>query len=118
MTENYRDLVQSISGKLRQFAKEIPETQQGFMQTAKATHTEGALSKKHKELMAMSIAIAARCQGCLGFHAQACVKLGVTRAEFMEMLQVAIYMGGGPSVMTGAEALIAFEEYGGEKAAE
>ncbi|MCB5195262.1 carboxymuconolactone decarboxylase family protein [Deefgea salmonis] len=117
MSHSYKQLVQDISGKLREFAKEIPETQQGFMQTAKATHTEGALSKKHKELMAMSIAIAARCQGCLGFHAQACVKLGVTRAEFMEMLQVAIYMGGGPSVMTGAEALLAFEEYGGQNSA-
>jgi hypothetical protein len=27
------------------------------------------------------------------------------------MLQVAIYMGGGPSVMTAAEAQIAFDEF-------
>ena len=44
------------------------------------------------------------------------VKLGVTRAEFQEMLQVAIYMGGGPSLMTAAEALAAYEEFGGELA--
>lgn len=70
-----------------------------------------------KELMAMAVGIAVRCQGCLAFHAQACVKMGVTRAEFEEMLQVAMYMGGGPSVMTAAEALAAYEEFGGEKAA-
>ncbi|WP_410498162.1 carboxymuconolactone decarboxylase family protein [Chitinibacter sp. S2-10] len=116
MSEQYHQIVRDISSKLREFHKEIPETAQAFNAMAKATHSDGAISKKHKELMAMAIAIAARCEGCLGFHAQACVKLGVTRAEFLEMIQVAVYMGGGPSMMTSAEALMAYEEYGGEKA--
>ncbi|WP_047391796.1 carboxymuconolactone decarboxylase family protein [Chitinibacter sp. ZOR0017] len=115
--QHYHQIVREISGKLREFNQEIPDTAQAFGALTKATHTDGAISKKHKELMAMAIAIAARCQGCLGFHAQACVKLGVTRAEFLEMLQVAVYMGGGPSMMTAAEAMLAYEEYGGEVAA-
>ena len=48
---------------------------------------------------------------------KALVELGCTRAEFMEMLQVAVYMGGGPSLMTAAEALLAYESFGGELAA-
>jgi alkylhydroperoxidase/carboxymuconolactone decarboxylase family protein YurZ len=43
--------------------------------------------------------------------------MGVARKEFEEVLQVAIYMGGGPSAMTTAEAMLAYEEFGGEKAA-
>lgn len=117
MTASYKDLAGQIGGKLKEFSKEIPETMQGFSQMSKATHGDGALSAKHKELIAMAIGIAARCQGCLAFHAQACVKMGVTRAEFEEMIQVAVYMGGGPSLMTAAEAMIAYEEFGGEKAA-
>jgi len=117
MTANYKQLTSDISSKLKEFSKEIPDTMQGFNQLAKASHTEGALTAKTKELIATAIAVAARCQGCLGFHAQACVRMGVTRAEFEEVLQVAIYMGGGPSVMTAAEALLAYEEFGGEKAA-
>ncbi len=116
MTTAYKDIVHLINTKMKDFRKEIPETLQGFNMMAAATHHEGALTRKTKELMAMAIGIAARCQGCLGFHAQACVKLGVTRAEFEEMLQVAIYMGGGPSLMTAAEALAAYEEFGGEQA--
>ncbi len=116
MTEGYKETARQIGSKLKDFGKEIPETMQGFNQMSKATHTDGALSAKTKELIAMAIGISARCQGCLAFHAQACVKLGVTRAEFEEMLQVAIYMGGGPSLMTAAEAMLAYEEYGGEKA--
>lgn len=117
MTNQYKSTVADISARLAQMNKEIPATMAAFGQMSKATHADGALDKKTKELIAMAIGISARCQGCLGFHAKACVSMGVTRAEFMEMLQVAIYMGGGPSVMTAAEALQAYEEFGGEKAA-
>lgn len=116
MTNSYKQLGSDLGAKLAEFRREIPETMQGFNQMSKATHSDGALDAKTKELIAIAIGIAARCQGCLAFHAQACVKLGVTRAEFEEMLQVAIYMGGGPSLMTAAEAMMAFEEFGGEKA--
>ena len=117
MSSNYKELAALLGAKMKNFKTEIPETMQGFTQMAAATHSDGALSKKNKELIAMAIGVAVRCQGCIAFHAQACVKMGVTRAEFEEMLQVAIYMGGGPSVMTAAEALAAYEEFGGEKAA-
>ena len=116
MSGSYKDLSKQIGSKLVEFSKRIPETMQGFNQMSKATHGDGALDAKTKELIAMAIGIATRCQGCLAFHAQACVRLGVTRAEFEEMLQVAVYMGGGPSLMTAAEATLAYEEFGGEKA--
>lgn len=108
---NYKSLASAIGTQLKTFRRDIPDTMQGFSQMASATHVDGALSAKQKELMAMAIAIAMRCQGCLAFHAQACRKMGVTQEEFNEMLQVAIYMGGGPSVMTAAEAQIAFDEF-------
>ena len=47
----------------------------------------------------------------LDFHTQSLIKLGVTREEFLETLSMAIYMGGGPSLMYAAEALKAFEEF-------
>ena len=61
-------------------------------------------------MIALGIGVAARCDGCIGFHTQALIKLGVTRAEFEEALGVAIYMGGGPSVMYAARAIAAYEE--------
>ena len=108
---DYKALASQIGAKLKTFRSDIPETMKGFGLMAGATHADGALTAKSKELMAMAIAIAMRCQGCLAFHAQACRKMGVTQEEFNEMLQVAIYMGGGPSVMTAAEAQIAFDQF-------
>ncbi|HJV05812.1 MAG TPA: carboxymuconolactone decarboxylase family protein [Chromobacteriaceae bacterium] len=116
MSHDYRELTQDLSAKLAEMHREIPETMKGFGMMSKTAHVEGVLSNKTKELIALAIGIASRCQGCLGFHTKALVKLGCTRAEFMEMLQVAVYMGGGPSLMTAAEALMAYEEFGGETA--
>ncbi len=111
------ELINRISAKLKNFQQEMPDTMLGFAQMNKPANADGALSAKTKELIAMAIGISVRCEGCLAFHARACVKHGVTRAEFEEMLQVAVYMGGGPSLMFAAEALAAYEEFGGEKAA-
>ena len=114
MNHDYHQLATELSTKLAEFRKEIPETMKGFGQMSRAAHADGALDNKTKELIALAIGIANRCQGCLAFHAKALVELGCMRAEFMEMLQVAVYMGGGPSLMTAAEALLAYEEFGGE----
>lgn len=116
MQHDYQQLTTELNGKLADLRHEATDTMKGFGQMARIVHGDGALTQKQKELIAMGIGIAARCQGCLGFHAKALVKLGTTRAEFMEMLEVAMYMGGGPSVMTAAEALMAYEQFGGEQA--
>ena len=61
--------------------------------------------------VALAIAVTTRCDGCIGFHAKALVALGATRAEVEETLAVAVYMGGGPSLMYSADALVAFEQF-------
>ncbi len=71
---------------------------------------EGAVSAKHKELIALAIGVTQRCSGCIGFHIKALQKLGATRQELDEMLAVAVYMGGGPALMYAAEAIHAWEE--------
>ena len=70
---------------------------------------EGALSCKHKELIALAIGVTQRCSGCIGFHVKALQKLGATRTELEEMLAVCVYMGGGPALMYTAEALKAWD---------
>jgi alkylhydroperoxidase/carboxymuconolactone decarboxylase family protein YurZ len=42
---------------------------------------------------------------------EALVRLGATRAEIEECLGMAIYMGGGPSLMYAADAIAAYEQY-------
>ncbi len=117
MAKQYRDITRSISASLAKLRPAIPDVTTAFSQMAKAALRDGALDKKTKELIALAIGVAVRCDGCIGFHVDALVRLGATRAELEEVLGMAIYMGGGPSLMTAAEALAAWEEYAGAKPA-
>src|SRR5262249_32182633 len=83
----------------------------GFGDLARAATRDGALDKKTKELIALALGVAAHCDACIGFHAKALVQLGATKAEVEEALGMAVYMGGGPSLMYSANAVAAFEEF-------
>jgi AhpD family alkylhydroperoxidase len=109
-TFDHQGLMQHINASLTPFRKAQPEAMAGFTQLARAATSEGVLSAKHKELMALAIGITQHCSGCVGFHVKALVKLGCTRAELEEMLSVCIYMGGGPALMYAAEALGAWDQ--------
>ena len=89
---------------------DVPGVMQGFNALADAAMKDGALTKKTKELIALALGVAGHCDACLGFHLRTLVTLGATRAEVEEALGVAVYMGGGPSLMYAADALTAFEE--------
>jgi AhpD family alkylhydroperoxidase len=109
--DKYSQITKDISKQLGAFNKEMPDVMAGFGALSKAATKDGVLDKKTKELIAMSLAVANHCQGCIGFHAQTLVKLNTSREELLETLSMAIYMGGGPSLMFAAEALEAFEEF-------
>jgi AhpD family alkylhydroperoxidase len=111
MTKVYKEITGDISSSLAKLRKELPDVMNAFSSLAQSATKDGALDKKTKELIALALGIAAHCDGCIGFHVQALIKLSVTREEFLEMLSMTIYMGGGPSLMYAAEALGAFEEF-------
>lgn len=111
MTKDYTQITKDISTNLKTLRTDIPDVMQGFSSMAKAATDDGALDKKTKELIALAIGVSARCDGCIGFHTQALVKLGVTKEEFEETLGMAVYMGGGPSLMYAADAMRAYEQF-------
>ncbi|MDM4765638.1 carboxymuconolactone decarboxylase family protein [Pelomonas sp. SE-A7] len=109
--KNYRAITSEVSSALTRLRAGIPETSRNFSALAQASTREGVLDRKTKELVAMALSVSARCDPCLGFHAEALVRLGCTRQELEEMLGVCVYMGGGPSLMYAAYALEAFEQF-------
>ena len=107
----YPALTQAISHQLAAMRRSQEATMAGFGAMAKGAMAGGALSEKHKELIALGISVSQRCAGCIGFHVKALRRLGATRAEFEEVLGVAVYMGGGPAAMYAAEALQAWDQF-------
>jgi AhpD family alkylhydroperoxidase len=110
-TNKYRNLTQSVSAGLSTLRTSTPEVMKSFNDLGKSATASGVLDTKTKELIALALSVAARCDPCIGFHAKALVKLGATRQEVDETLGVTTYMGGGPSLMYAANAIAAFEEF-------
>jgi AhpD family alkylhydroperoxidase len=95
----------------------IPETMAGFSALGKGAYADKALSRKFKELIALALGVAARCDGCVAYHARKVADLGVTRDEVLETLGVCVQMGGGPSMVYGGDALRAYDAFVAEKQA-
>lgn len=110
-THDWPGLAKDLSGLVGQIRGGIPEVMKGFSAMAKAAAADGALDAKSKELVALGIAISTRCDGCIAFHTRTARDLGTTREEIIEVIGMAVYMGGGPSLMYGALALEAFDQH-------
>lgn len=106
----------SIKADLKALNAAIPEVAKGFGALGKAAKAPGALDLKTKELIAVGIAVAERCEPCILFHVDALMKTGATRAELTDALGMAIQMGGGPSLMYSAKALSIWDEMAASRA--
>lgn len=114
---DWQDFMAETEANIATLTKEIPETAKGFGAMGKAAKADGALSEKTKEFIALGIAIATRCDSCIGFHIRSLVRLKATRDELCEALAMATYMGGGPSYAFSAKALQAYDHYTAESGA-
>lgn len=106
---DWNSFVTQTDGRMAQVRKGAPDVAKGFATLAGAAMKDGAIDAKTKELIALAIGITARCDGCLAYHARAAARLGASREEIVEVIGVAVYMGGGPSMIYGSEALAAFD---------
>ena len=111
MSKNYPKMATDLKTSVGRLSKGIPDTMKGFAAMREAAHAEGALEPKTKELIAMAIAIAVRCDGCIASHTNGAEMHGASREEVLETLSMAVLMGGGPSVVYAAQALDAFDQF-------
>ena len=110
MSQSYPDLIDDLNAAIASLRTGAPGPMKAFSGLAREALAPGALDLKTKELMAIAIAIATRCDGCVGFHVKAALRAGATREEVVETVSLAIYMGAGPSMIYAAETLRAFDE--------
>jgi AhpD family alkylhydroperoxidase len=109
--DKFLGLTRSVSTNLASLRTSTPDVMKSFGELGRAATADGTLDAKTKELIALALSVAARCDPCIGFHMKTLVKLGATRQEIDETLGVTTYMGGGPSLMYAANAIAAFDEF-------
>lgn len=86
-----------LMGKAKERAPEIGKAFGPFFQGLMRDGGDGSLPVKAKELIALGIAVALRCEHCIFAHVEKCVKAGATSREVMDAAGVAVMMGGGPA---------------------
>jgi len=59
---------------------------------------DGELSLKAKELMALGMSLLTRCEYCIVWHTYHSLQAGATPEEIYEAAEVAVSMGGGPTM--------------------
>jgi AhpD family alkylhydroperoxidase len=111
MVHDYGARIVEVDEYALQLRELIPDTMAAFGALSRAAQQKGALDRKTKELIALAIAAATRCDACIAYHARGAQRAGATRAEAAEAVGVAIQMGGGPSVNYAADALRAFDQF-------
>ncbi len=78
----------------RRFLENV-KTYKPFLELEENAFRDGAISKKMKELMALSISIVTKCEPCMEWHLDQALQNGATDEEIYETIDVSIEMGGG-----------------------
>lgn len=113
MGKDYAAISDAQDARATELFRGHPEAMRGHRAIMQAAQAPAALDGKTTELMALAIAIAQRCEGCVVYHTKQSLKKGASRAEVLDTIAVAIEMGGGPATVYGADALAAYDQFAG-----
>lgn len=103
-----KDDLTAAKHRMGAFAKATPELFDGFARLSKAATRDGAFTTAQKELIATALSVAKGCDDCILYHVDAARRHGADEAALIEVLEVAVEMGGGPAVMYAGKALEVF----------
>lgn len=84
---------------------------QSFVEMEQKTYTDGDLSKKQKELIAIGISIVINCESCMEWHIKQALDDGASEGEIIEAIEVGIEMSGGPGTASARFAMNVLDFY-------
>jgi AhpD family alkylhydroperoxidase len=77
MSKNWLDITTEMSVATKELRAGTPNVMKEFSALARAALEPKALNVKTKELIALAISVATRCDPCIAFHAQSAIKQGL-----------------------------------------
>lgn len=111
MPESFAERIAQLDSYVREMHKLAPEPVAAYGALSKKAQVPGSIDGKTKELIALAISVATRCEGCIAYHARGAVRTGASRQDVAETLAVTLQMGGGPAMVHAADALRAYDEF-------
>ena len=112
MSGNAKQHYETWDETMESMKREAPQIGQAFGAMYPKLMGEGDLSVREKELIALAIGMAIRCEPCVYAHVEKAVKAGATREQLIEAAGVVVAMQGGPGYVHVPELLDAMRELG------
>lgn len=111
--ENKKKIEQIIRTrkKAHSFFSERSKVYKSFVGMENNTYTDGALTKKEKELIAIGISVVTNCESCMEWHIKQALDDGASHNEIIEAVEVGIEMSGGPGTVAARFAMNVLEFY-------
>jgi len=107
------DRFDEMSRRRRRAHQRLLELKSGvyaaFLDMERAAFGDGALAKRHKELIAIGISVTIDCESCMQWHIEQAALAGATPEEVLEAVEVGMEMGGGPATVSARFALEVME---------
>jgi AhpD family alkylhydroperoxidase len=104
--EKIRKTRKEATSKLLSLKSKVYER---FLQMEEATYSDGALTRKYKELIAIGISVVIDCESCMEWHITQAAAAGASIREVLEAIEVGIEFGGGPATVSARFALQVME---------
>ena len=111
MMLDWNDYRKQLASRVKEIGQLSPDTIKGYMALSAAGQKTDLLGAKMRELIALAVAVALRCDGCITVHAEAAIKHGATKEEIAEALGVSITVNAGAALVYSARVMDAFNEY-------
>lgn len=94
------------------FKQELPDLMVPESAKWEVVYKDGALSRKVKRLMALGIALRARCVNCIVGQTMRALEAGATKEEILETLSVNVAMSGTTGIAESLRVLKLLDELG------
>ncbi len=91
--------------KMKDLATHAPEAMNAFVAFDKAALAEGAIPRKHKELIALGVAFTTQCPYCIELHGNKAREFGASDREIAEAVLVAAALRAGGAITHGTHAV-------------
>ena len=103
--------MEEVGRVMQSISEDNKEYMGAFMGLMQNTMAPGSLSVKQKELIALALSIAARCEWCISYHVKSAIEAGATKKELMETGYVVVLMYGSQAMMELNSMLDAIEKF-------
>jgi AhpD family alkylhydroperoxidase len=110
MMLNWNEYRGQLAAGVKQVGQLSPDTVRGYVELSSAGQKKDLLGAKMRELIALAVAVTARCDGCITVHSEAAIRRGASREEIAEALGVAVAVNAGAALVYATRVMDAVKE--------